>query len=217
VRNEESNWGSFIADQMRYALPGKQPADIAFINGGSLRIDDTVCGDVRLEDLVRTLGYKTPIVFVKLKGADIRSKILSQVAASKFGDGSFLQISGLQYRFNRQTKTLDRDVKVETKKGLVDLDDKATYTVASSEYLLNCRDKYRFRESITHVLPVLGPDVVAVLYDAIIRGTKRSTARIHELPANFLNTSLKNQKVEWKKATGDFVDCNKIISDLFPH
>ncbi len=224
VRNQESNWGSFIADQMRTAFPGNKPADIAFINGGSLRIDDVVCSQVRLEDLERTFAYETRVIFVKLKGADIRDKILGRIVLSKFGDGSFLQVSGLQYKFNRQTNTLDRDVKIQTNKGLVRLNDKTTYTVATPEYLLDCGDDYHFRESITGVLPVLGPDLRSLVYDALARsqqpagaGAKQATARILELPAYLLNTSVKNRKFTWIKATGDFVDCKEKIRDLFPN
>lgn len=216
VRNQESNWGSFIADQMRAALPGKQPADIAFINGGSLRIDDIVCSEVRLKDLERTFAYETRVIFVKLKGSDIRDKILARIASSKLGDGSFLQVSGLQYKFNRQTKTLDPDVKIETKKGLVNLNDKTDYIVATPEYLLDCGDDYHFRESATYVLPMLGPDVRSLVYDGLSRsGSATSAPRILELPAYLLNTSVKNQKVAWVKATGDFVDCKKKIREVF--
>jgi 5'-nucleotidase / UDP-sugar diphosphatase len=223
VRNMESNWGSFIADQMRAALPGNKPADIAIINGGSIRIDDVLCNQVRLEELERTFPYGTNVIFVKLTGADIRDKILRPVVSSKFGDGSFLQVSGLQFKFDRQTNTLDRNIKVQTNKGLVDLNDKTSYTVATPEYLLNCGDGYRFRESITELLPVLGPDVRLLVYDALARsgqqagaGTKQSIPRILELPAYLLNASVKNRKIPWKKATGNLLDCNKKIRFLFP-
>ena len=41
VRSRESNWANFIVDQMRRAF-GEENADLAFINGGTLRIDDII-------------------------------------------------------------------------------------------------------------------------------------------------------------------------------
>ena len=223
VRNQESNWGSFIADQMRTALPGTKPADIAFIQGGSLRIDDVVCGQVSLEDMERTFGFKTHVIFVKLKGADIKDKILANVVSSKFGDGSFLQVSGLHFKFNRKDNVLDREVKVETNRGLVDLEPRKLYTVATPDYLFNCGDRYHFRESIVEVLPVLGPDVRWLVYKALARSqqksdgdTKQSTPRILELPTYLLNNSFNDSKVAWIKATGDWIDCKQKVKDLLP-
>jgi 2',3'-cyclic-nucleotide 2'-phosphodiesterase (5'-nucleotidase family) len=218
VRNQESNWGSFIADQMRTAFPGVKKADIAFINGGSLRIDDVMCNEISLEDLERTFAYETHVVFVELRGADIKDKILSRIASSKFGDGSFLQVSGLQYRFDRKTKTLG-DVNVEDKNGWKSLDEKRLYTVAVPEYLLNCEDKYHFRESITKLLPVIGPNLESLVYEALTRQgpTNASVAaqtisRISELPVYLIKTAgSKNQKVNWIKAAGDFNDCKTKI------
>ena len=45
IRNQESNWGNFVVDQMRGAF-GKPEADLAFINSGTLRIDDFIADDI---------------------------------------------------------------------------------------------------------------------------------------------------------------------------
>ena len=56
IRNEESNWGNFVVDQMRGAF-GDPQADLAFINSGTLRIDDFIMGDIAFEDIGRTFGF----------------------------------------------------------------------------------------------------------------------------------------------------------------
>ncbi len=53
VRSGESNWGNFIADQMRLGF-GKPHADLSFVNAGTLRIDDYIEDDIRFEDIGRT-------------------------------------------------------------------------------------------------------------------------------------------------------------------
>lgn len=97
VRERESDWGSFLADNMREAY-GKPYADIAVINGGSIRIDDTFCDKVTLEHLERTFAYPSPVVFVKLTSKDVREQILEPSIESKKGDGRFLQVSGISFR-----------------------------------------------------------------------------------------------------------------------
>ena len=58
VRSTESNLGNFIADQMRGAF-GEPDADLAFINGGTLRIDDYIAGDITFEDIGRIFGFSS--------------------------------------------------------------------------------------------------------------------------------------------------------------
>jgi hypothetical protein len=73
------------------------------------------------------------------------------------------------------------------------------------------------------LFPMLGPDLRSFVYDALASsqqqantGTQQSTPRILELPAYLLNTSVRNRKVSWIKATGDLVTCKKEFRDLFP-
>lgn len=50
IRNGENAWGNFLADTARGAF-GKPRSDFAFINSGSIRIDDYIAGDISYEDL----------------------------------------------------------------------------------------------------------------------------------------------------------------------
>jgi 2',3'-cyclic-nucleotide 2'-phosphodiesterase (5'-nucleotidase family) len=50
IRNSESSWGNFIVDQARAAF-GAPSADFAFVNSGTIRIDDYILGDISYEDI----------------------------------------------------------------------------------------------------------------------------------------------------------------------
>ena len=72
VRNEESNWGNFVADRMRTAFGDEPPADLAFINSGTLRIDDYIADDITYEDIARTFGFSSHLRHVTISGAEFR-------------------------------------------------------------------------------------------------------------------------------------------------
>ncbi|MFQ6007114.1 MAG: bifunctional metallophosphatase/5'-nucleotidase, partial [Woeseia sp.] len=72
IRNAESNWGNFIADQMRTAF-GEPAADFAFVNSGSLRIDDYIADDITFEDIGRTFGFSSYLRHLVLTGTAFRA------------------------------------------------------------------------------------------------------------------------------------------------
>lgn len=86
VRNRESNWGNFIVDQMRGAF-GNPEADLAFINGGPLRIDDFVEGDIRFEDIGRTFGFSSYLRHTTMTGTKRSACISSGFRADLSGIG----------------------------------------------------------------------------------------------------------------------------------
>lgn len=172
VRERESNWGSFLADNMRKAY--RNAADIAVLNGGSIRIDDTFCDKITFEHLERTFAFPSPVVFVKLKGKDIREQILESSAKSKKGDGSFLQVSGVSFRRvpdNEDGKIL-QDLKVQSGRAWADLRDDKTYVVAVPGYLFNCGNGYQFRKYVTEYIPP-GPDLRTLTYSALTAPAKK--------------------------------------------
>jgi 2',3'-cyclic-nucleotide 2'-phosphodiesterase (5'-nucleotidase family) len=71
VRSSETSWGNFIVDQMRVAF-GEPMADLAFINSGTLRIDDYIEGDIRFEDIGRTFGFSSFLRYTTVTGAEFK-------------------------------------------------------------------------------------------------------------------------------------------------
>ncbi len=142
VRNEESNWGNFIADQMRGAF-GK-PADLAFINGGTLRIDDFIEDDILFEDIGRTFGFSSFLRQTTLTGAEFRQVL--EAGYRGFGDskGYFPQVSGFRVCVDRSRNEFDRIVSLQVPAGKRwrEIDDDNEYSVVVPDYLYGGGDGY---------------------------------------------------------------------------
>jgi 2',3'-cyclic-nucleotide 2'-phosphodiesterase (5'-nucleotidase family) len=171
VRNETSNWGTYLANQMRKAY-GNEEAQIGILHGGAIRIDDQFCGKLRFEHLERTFGFKTEVVYVKLSGADLRRHILEHAVGGKRGDGRFLQVAGIKFDFNRRLMTGERVFNIRVQKGVdwEELDDRTVYSVAVPKYLYGGGDEYKFTEKTTGVfIPCPGPDLRTLVYHDLKR------------------------------------------------
>ena len=60
VRNKENAWGNFLVDTARTAF-GQPASDLAFMNSGSIRIDDYIADDITYEDIARTFGFPSQL------------------------------------------------------------------------------------------------------------------------------------------------------------
>jgi 5'-nucleotidase len=167
VRDRESNWGSWLADQMRGAFPDVR-ADVAVLNGGAIRIDDAFEGDVRWEHLARTFGFPTRVGLVWLRGKDLRETVLERGVSGGRGEGRFLQVSGVKFRFDRRRPVGQRVVEAQVQQGdaWVPLDDARTYVVAVPDYLYGGGDGYTFKQKAVMAIPP-GPDVKLIAFDAL--------------------------------------------------
>lgn len=111
VRNEESNWGNFIADQMRTAFG--EPSDFAFVNGGTLRIDDFVDGDILFEDVGRTFGFSSFLRLTTMTGAEFRKVMEAGYRGHGPSKGYFPQVSGFRVCVDRSRNSGDRIVSLQ--------------------------------------------------------------------------------------------------------
>ncbi len=112
IRSEQTNLGNIIAKAMMQTTK----ADAAFFNGGSVRIDDQLHGNITPVDIFRTLPYGGAVFTIKVKG-DFLKKILDY-GAEKKGKGAYLQRAGILWdEPNKQwiigTKPLDLNKKYE--------------------------------------------------------------------------------------------------------
>lgn len=188
VRNAESAWGNWLADRMRRAFP-TQMADVAVLNGGSLRIDDVIRDSIRWEHVERTFGFPTSVGLVHLRGRDLRETVLEQSVSGGRGEGRFLQVSGLRFTFDRSRPVGDRVTRVDIQRDSTwaPLEEERVYTVAVPDYLFGNGDGYRFRDAATQAVPP-GPSLkwlaVQALLDAYSRGqpiSPRVEGRITEV------------------------------------
>ena len=167
VRNAESAWGDWLADQMRTAYPTR-PADVAVLNGGALRIDDVFGDTIRWEHLARTFGFPTRVALVTLRGADLRARVLENGVSGGRGEGRFLQVSGLKVTFDRSRPDGQRilDVRVQRGASYVPLADDSTYVVAVPDYMYGGGDGYTFAQVAANKVEP-GPDLKLIAFDAL--------------------------------------------------
>jgi 2',3'-cyclic-nucleotide 2'-phosphodiesterase (5'-nucleotidase family) len=175
VRNGESTWGNFLADQMRLAFDSDEPADVAVLNSGTIRIDDAFSGYIAFEHLLRTFFFSAQIRHVSITGRDLVRYVLEHgVSASnadhtlKPGDGRFLQVSGLRYCFDpdQPTGTRIKMAQIDRDDTWQPIDSTEVYRLAVSDFMYGGGDGYLIKDHSTNAtLP--GADLKYLALDAI--------------------------------------------------
>ena len=138
-RTRETNLGNLIADAFRAGTK----ADIAIVNGGSIRANTTfAAGPISKRDVVSMLPFENPIVKCEVTGAQVKAALengVSQVVETS-ESGRFPQVAGLSFEYDARKPTGSRVVSV-TINGQP-LDEKKVYTLASSTFLIEGGDGY---------------------------------------------------------------------------
>jgi len=167
VRNEESNWGNFIVDQMRGAF-GDPAADLAFINSGTLRIDDFILGDITFEDIGRTFGFSSYLRHMTISGEDFRDLLEAGYRGTGPSKGYFPQVSGFRVCVDRDQPDGERIVSLQTPSdtGWQDIDNDAIYTLVAPDYLYGGGDGYDF--SAARDVSRAGSELKYLVVDAIM-------------------------------------------------
>ncbi len=99
VRTKETNIGNFIADAYRKAAD----ADVALVNGGSIRADLTYNpGPLTMRAVLSMLPFNNPIVKVEVTGKLLADILEHGVARSAEDNepGRFPQVSGMSFKFD---------------------------------------------------------------------------------------------------------------------
>lgn len=129
VRTKESNLGNLVADIYREYTG----ADIAAVNGGSIRAPIEK-GPITAGDILTVLPFGNIIATKPVKGSQVR-RMLEFCASQQRPFGGFLQVSGMSY-------VIDGNTLVSAQIGGEPLEDDATYTLATSEFLFQGGDGY---------------------------------------------------------------------------
>ena len=168
VRNADSNWGMFIADQMRGAFRDPR-ADFAFVNGGTLRIDDFIAEDITFEDIGRTFGFSSYLRHMTMDGRDFREML--EAGYRGFGDskGYFPQISGFRVCVDRSRPNGERIVQLQVPfdEAWQDIDPEKAYSVVAPDFLYRGGDGYDFSKAREVSRP--GSELKFLVLDAVIR------------------------------------------------
>lgn len=120
-RSEQTNLGTILGKSMSLAYDN-QP-DGAFSNGGGIRIDDRLSGDITGKDVFRILPFGGSVLLVDMTGKLLRKVLDFGLNAS--GTGAYLQ------RYN-----IDQNPRGEWQVKGQPLDDSKTYSVAVNDFLM---------------------------------------------------------------------------------
>lgn len=190
VRIEESAWANFIVDQMRGAF-GDPEADLAFINSGSLRIDDFIEGDIHFEDIGRTFGFSSYLRHTTVSGAEFREIMQAGYRGAGGAQGYFPQLSGFRVCVDRSRNDGDRIVSLQVpgNGGWEEIVADKEYSLVVPDFLYGGGDGYQIPKNRPASRP--GSELIYLVLDAVLnaqaQGEKVGAAvdpenrRYHEL------------------------------------
>lgn len=168
IRNIETSWGNFVVDQMRTAFDNK-PADLAFINSGTLRIDDLIVGDITFEDIGRTFGFSSYLRYLSMSGAQFKTMLEAGYRGEGPSKGHFPQISGFRVCVDRSRAEFDRIVSLQVRvnEGWREIDPVANYDVVVSDFIYGGGDGYEIPKEPP--ASKTGSELKYLVLDAIMR------------------------------------------------
>ncbi|HVG19915.1 MAG TPA: 5'-nucleotidase C-terminal domain-containing protein [Blastocatellia bacterium] len=162
VRFGESNLGNFLADVYRQTLG----ADVALVNGGSIRSDATYGpGELTKKDILTILPFENTLVKVRLPGAHIKRLLENGVSAAGQEDGRFPQVSGMSFTYDASRPAGSRVTGIQI--GGQPFEARKSYTMAVSAYVLGGGDGYDFKGAEALIKPEEGPVEPDVVMEAI--------------------------------------------------
>tara|TARA_B110000008_G_scaffold208652_1_gene207502 strand:- start:576 stop:2078 length:1503 start_codon:yes stop_codon:yes gene_type:complete len=124
IRSIQTNLGNLIANSMAFSYDNK--VDCSIVNGGSIRIDDQLIGDINSVDIFRVLPFGGPVLRVKMKGS-LLNKVL-EYGNNAAGSGAYLQRSSIE--MNANLFYINNRI----------INPSKTYTIAISDYLMKGLD-----------------------------------------------------------------------------
>jgi len=190
IRSSESSWGNFIADQMRVAF-GEPAMDLAFLNSGTLRLDDIVQDDIRFEDIGRTFGFSSFLRHTTVSGAEFKRVMEAGYRGGPESQGYFPQVSGFRVCVDRSRQEFDRIVSLQlpTEDGWADIEAEKRYTLVVPDFIYRGGDGYEIPQDRFVSRPA--SELKYLVLDAILRAqglgeavgepVTRDNRRIHVL------------------------------------
>jgi 5'-nucleotidase len=172
-RTKETNVGNFIADSYRSATD----ADVALVNGGSIRADLVYNpGVLTKRDVLSILPFNNPIVKVEITGKTLADVLEHGVARSAEDNepGRFPQVSGMSFKFD--TRKLPGQRVSDIRVGGQPLDMNRTYTLATSNFLVaNGGDGYTMFKGAKMLINADQSRKDSEVFEEAIRNSPNST------------------------------------------
>ncbi|WP_225334045.1 bifunctional metallophosphatase/5'-nucleotidase [Halomicrobium urmianum] len=151
----ETRVGNLVADAYRWS----SGADVGLQNSGGIRTGPPLGGDVTVADLVSVVPFEEELALLSVTGAELRRVVreASGDVVEALPDGMWNgHFSGLSVVWNDDDREIER-----LRVGGEPVDDDATYTVVTTEYLLGTDHEYPTLTPAHHV------DSVGRQYDAL--------------------------------------------------
>ncbi|MGB3339578.1 MAG: bifunctional metallophosphatase/5'-nucleotidase [Devosia sp.] len=141
-RAVECQMGNLVTDAMLDRV-ADQGVTIAYVSGGGLRASIDA-GEITKGEIITVLPFSNTLATVDLSGADIIDALENGVSDIENGAGRFPQVSGLKFSFDISKPVGERvsDVLVKGGDNFVPIDEDATYTIVTHDYLRTGGDGY---------------------------------------------------------------------------
>lgn len=149
IRSQQTNLGQIITKAMSFAYNYK--VDAAIVNGGSIRIDDQLTGNITPVDIFRVLPYGGDVVKVEIKGRLLQQVLKYGKLAA--GTGAYLHRYHIEEKLNGWN--------IHNKR----INPVRTYTVAFSDYLLKGFDIPFLSDKNDGVLAIYHPKETELAVD----------------------------------------------------
>lgn len=164
IRSIETNLGNLISDAI---LDKMKPdgGEIAIVNGGGIR-GSIPAGNITLSQVMEVLPFGNTIARCDLTGTEIKQLLEHGVSGVSKGEGSFPQVSGIQFKWNPKAPIGSRIISVSVTNAdgtTKPLEDNASYRVITNAFLMAGGDGYEiFKQSQNQIdTGFLLSDVVA--------------------------------------------------------
>ena len=134
IRSEETNLGDLVADAMRHYAD----ADIAIVNGGSIR-NDIPQGRISTASAIGAMPYYNDVCKVKITGDELVQVLDTCCYFAPVASGCFPQVSGVRFTLQQSAaRSMVRNVEIfdPATSSYVAVDPKRTYTIVSSKYFI---------------------------------------------------------------------------------
>lgn len=155
-RTEETNLGDLICDALVWgAKKNGETVDAALTNGGGIRAT-VKAGDITKKDVNTVLPFGNTLSIVKVTGAELLEALEASTYSTPSAIGGFPQVAGIEFTIDT-TKAFDegdlyegstyhkpnsiKRVSIQTVGGKA-FDEKATYAIATNDFLAAGGDTY---------------------------------------------------------------------------
>ena len=143
IRSRETALGNFLADAVRERLK----TDVAFINGGGIRLNDNIPpGPITYYDLEGIFYFDDCLVTTSVTGAQLLEILRNSVSMAHLGRGRFLQVGGIRFRYQKSGDDRKPDYRIDAEDVSVrrfgshayaPLEPRATYTAGTTDFIWN--------------------------------------------------------------------------------